>query len=263
MRLTDSPWIVPAGAAAILGFAAAFITRQLARVGEPVMIGQLVFAALLIGLILVLQNVLAISRLHSRERESRRRRHLIEIEAYINRLESAEVKSMLSELSGRLRAEEPSSSVSNTLTKEQPLRKGLLDELKDFSPRRHVVDIAVGVALGLAFGEVASSFTNDLLLPLIGFLIDGVDFSSLSLTFREGAGDVGAVTVRYGVFLGAIVNFLIIAVAVFLVLHAVKGLKEPEKPAASPETSKEQDLLAQIRDALSGRLPPSNSPRNH
>ncbi|MEM7411677.1 MAG: large-conductance mechanosensitive channel protein MscL [Myxococcota bacterium] len=129
---------------------------------------------------------------------------------------------------------------------------GMLSEFKDFAMRGNVVDMAVGVVIGGAFGKIVTSFTNDILLPPIGLATGGVDFSNLSLTLKEAAGEAAAVTVNYGVFINTVIDFLIIAFAIFLVVKAMNAAtkEEEEAPAAPPEPSKEEVLLTEIRDAL-------------
>ena len=128
----------------------------------------------------------------------------------------------------------------------------LISEFKDFAMRGNVVDMAVGVVIGGAFKEIVTSFTSDVLMPPIGLLTGGVDFSDLGLTLKEAAGETAAVSINYGVFLNTVLDFLIIAFAIFMVVKAMNAAmpKEEEAPAAPPEPSKEEVLLTEIRDAL-------------
>lgn len=135
----------------------------------------------------------------------------------------------------------------------------MLNEFKSFAMKGNVVDMAVGVVMGGAFGKIVASFTNDILMPPIGLALGGVDFSNLSIQLKEAAGDVQAVTINYGVFINVVIDFLIIAFAIFLV---VKGMntamaaakkKEAAAPPAPPAPSKEEVLLTEIRDALRSR----------
>ena len=128
----------------------------------------------------------------------------------------------------------------------------MISEFKDFAMKGNVVDMAVGVVMGGAFGKIVTSFTSDLLMPPIGLLTGGMDFSKLALTLKEKAGDVEAVTMNYGVFINALIDFLIIAFAIFMVVKAMNAAKkeEEEAPAAPPAPSKEEVLLTEIRDAL-------------
>lgn len=129
---------------------------------------------------------------------------------------------------------------------------GMMSEFKDFAMKGNVVDMAVGVVIGGAFGAVVTSFTNDILMPPIGVLMGGADFSNLALTIQEAIGDATAVTINYGVFLNKILDFLIIAFAIFLVVKAMNSaMKEEEEAPAEPST--EEVLLGEIRDALRNR----------
>ena len=129
---------------------------------------------------------------------------------------------------------------------------GMMDEFKDFAMRGNVVDMAVGIVVGGAFGKITTSFVNDVLMPPVGMLLGGVDFSDLALTLQEAQGEAEAVTLSYGLFINTILDFLIIAFAIFMVVKAMNSLKkkEEEAPEAPPEPSKEEVLLTEIRDAL-------------
>ncbi len=135
----------------------------------------------------------------------------------------------------------------------------MLSEFKDFAMKGNVVDMAVGVVIGGAFKSVVTSFTNDILMPPIGLLLGGVDFSNLAIKIKEAAGDVEAVSINYGVFINTVIDFLIIAFAIFLVVKAMNTAmeaskkKEAEAPAAPPEPTKEEQLLMEIRDAIKSR----------
>jgi len=132
---------------------------------------------------------------------------------------------------------------------------GLISEFKDFAMRGNVLDMAIGVVMGGAFGKIVSSFTNDVLMPPIGMLTGGIDFSDKAVILKEAAGDAAAVTLNYGVFLNVVLDFLIIAFAIFMVVKAMNAAqrKKAEAPPAPPEPSKEQILLTEIRDALRSR----------
>jgi large conductance mechanosensitive channel len=129
---------------------------------------------------------------------------------------------------------------------------GMMSEFKDFAMRGNVVDMAVGIVIGGAFGKIVSSFVNDVLMPPIGMLMGGVDFSDLSVVLQEAAGDVAAVTLNYGSFIQTVVDFIIIAFAIFMVIKAMNNMKkkEEEAPAAPPKPSAEVELLTEIRDSL-------------
>lgn len=131
----------------------------------------------------------------------------------------------------------------------------MMKEFREFAVRGNVVDMAVGIIIGGAFGKIVSSIVGDVILPPIGLLLGGVDFGSLAVTLKQAAGDAEAVVISYGTFIQTVVDFVIIAFAIFM---AVKGLnklkrKQAEAPAAPPAPSKEEILLAEIRDLLRER----------
>ncbi len=129
----------------------------------------------------------------------------------------------------------------------------MMSEFKDFAMRGNVVDMAVGIVIGAAFGKIVSSFVADVVMPPIGLMVGGVDFTNLSLTLQEAAGDVEAVAINYGAFLQNVFDFLIVAFAIFMVIKGMNSMKkeEEEAPEAPPEPSKEEVLLTEIRDLLS------------
>ncbi|MFI5235999.1 MAG: large-conductance mechanosensitive channel protein MscL [Gemmatimonadales bacterium] len=109
----------------------------------------------------------------------------------------------------------------------------MLKEFKEFALRGNVVDMAVGIIIGAAFGTIVKSLVDDVLMPPLGALVGGVDFSSLTLTIREASATAPAVVVRYGVFFNAVISFLIVAFAVFLLIRVMnRMLKHPEAEAA-------------------------------
>ena len=133
---------------------------------------------------------------------------------------------------------------------------GMMSEFKSFAMRGNVVDMAVGIVIGGAFGKIVSSFVADVLMPPIGLLLGNVDFSDLAVTLRAAAEGVEAVTLRYGVFIQTVIDFVIIAFAIFMVVKAMNSMKKEEEaapPPAPPEPSKEEVLLTEIRDALRSR----------
>lgn len=134
---------------------------------------------------------------------------------------------------------------------------GFFSEFKAFAVRGNVIDLAVGLVIGSAFGKIVSSLVADVITPPLGILIGGVDFSNLTVTLREAVGETPAVTINYGVFIQTIISFVIIAFAIFLVVRAINSLKrkEAEAPSAPPAPSKEETLLTEIRDALRERAP--------
>lgn len=132
---------------------------------------------------------------------------------------------------------------------------GMVNEFKQFVARGNVVDMAVGVIIGLAFGQIVSSLVSDVVMPPIGLLIGGVDFSDLVIVLREAENGVAAVTINYGTFIKRVVDFLIIAVVVFTAIKMISRLqrKEEPKPEAPAAPSNEEKLLAEIRDLLKTR----------
>ena len=131
----------------------------------------------------------------------------------------------------------------------------LVKEFKAFISRGNVIDLAVGVIIGGAFGKIVSSFVNDIVMPVIGIIIGGVDFSSLSVTVGAKLVDgemQGGSTITYGMFIQNIIDFLIIALCVFLFIKLINSFKKKkeEAPAAPPAPSKEEQLLTEIRDLL-------------
>ncbi len=131
----------------------------------------------------------------------------------------------------------------------------MMSEFREFAMRGNVVDMAVGIVIGGAFGKIVSSFVNDILMPPLGMAIGGVDFSQLSVVLREAAGEAEAVTLNYGSFIQTVVDFVIIAFAIFMVIKAMNSMKkkEEEKPAEPPKPSAEENLLSEIRDLLKER----------
>lgn len=129
---------------------------------------------------------------------------------------------------------------------------GMMTEFKEFAMRGNVVDMAVGIIIGAAFGKIVSSFVSDVIMPPIGVLIGGVDFTDLALTIQEASEGVEAVTIKYGQFIQTVFDFVIIAFAIFIAIKAMNSLKkkEEEAPAAPPEPSAEEKLLTEIRDLL-------------
>ena len=129
---------------------------------------------------------------------------------------------------------------------------GMMSEFKSFAMRGNVVDMAVGIVIGGAFGKIVSSFVNDVLMPPIGMLIGGVDFSDLAIVLKAATDEAEAVTMKYGMFIQTLLDFLIIAFAIFMVVKAMNAMKkkEEEKPAEPPKPSAEVELLTEIRDSL-------------
>jgi len=128
----------------------------------------------------------------------------------------------------------------------------MMSEFKDFAMKGNVVDMAVGIVIGGAFGKIVSSFVADVLMPPIGLLVGNVDFSDLAITLKSASEEGEAVLMNYGVFIQTVIDFIIIAFAIFMVVKAMNSLKKKEEaaPAAPPAPSKEEVLLTEIRDAL-------------
>ncbi|MFH0342831.1 MAG: large-conductance mechanosensitive channel protein MscL [Chromatiales bacterium] len=127
----------------------------------------------------------------------------------------------------------------------------MLQEFKAFAMRGNVVDMAVGIIIGAAFGKIVSSFVEDVIMPPIGFLVGGVDFSDLAITLQAAAGEVPAVTLNYGKFIQTVFDFAIVAFAIFIAIKAMNAMKKQEQtPAEPPPPSKEELLLTEIRDLI-------------
>ncbi|MDH4331546.1 MAG: large-conductance mechanosensitive channel protein MscL [Desulfobulbaceae bacterium] len=132
---------------------------------------------------------------------------------------------------------------------------GMMKEFKEFAVKGNVVDMAVGIIIGAAFGKIVSSFVGDVIMPPIGALLGGVDFSNLAFTVKEATGELPAVVIAYGKFIQTVVDFTIIAFAIFIAVKAINSFKrkEEEAPAAPPAPSAQEVLLAEIRDLLKER----------
>ncbi len=132
------------------------------------------------------------------------------------------------------------------------IKMTLVDEFKAFALRGSIIDMAVGIIIGAGFGKIVDSVVKDILMPPLGFLIGGIDFSSLGLTLKAAEGSSAAVVVRYGMFLNATISFTIVAFSVFLLIRGINALqkKEAAQPSLPPQPGKEELLLAEIRDLL-------------
>ena len=126
----------------------------------------------------------------------------------------------------------------------------IIKEFREFAMRGNVVDLAVGVIIGAAFGKIVSSLVADIIMPPLGLLIGGIDFKQFALTLRDAQGDIPAVVMHYGVFIQNV--FVIVAFAIFMAIKLINKLnrKKAEEPAAPPAPSKEEVLLSEIRDLL-------------
>lgn len=125
----------------------------------------------------------------------------------------------------------------------------MMKEFKEFAMRGNVLDMAVGIIIGGAFGKIISSLVSDVIMPPIGVLLGGVDFSSLAITLRQATETAPAVMLKYGVFINTVIDFLIVAFAIFLLVRGVNSLRKKQEaaPAAPP---KQEVLLEEIRDLL-------------
>jgi len=132
----------------------------------------------------------------------------------------------------------------------------IIDEFKAFALKGNVMDMAVGIIIGGAFGKIVSSFVNDVIMPPIGLLVGGVNFTDLKVTMKDAVGDIPAVTLNYGNFLQVTFDFLIIAFSIFMVIKFMNNLNRKKEaadavvPPPPPAPSKEEQLLTEIRDLL-------------
>ena len=128
----------------------------------------------------------------------------------------------------------------------------MMKEFKEFAMRGNVMDMAIGIIIGAAFGKIVSSFVADVLMPPLGLLLGGIDFTNFGIVLKAAVGDAPAVILAYGKFLQTVFDFIIIAFAIFLVIKAMNSMKrkEEEAPPAPPAPSKEELLLTEIRDVL-------------
>jgi large conductance mechanosensitive channel len=127
-------------------------------------------------------------------------------------------------------------------------------EFKEFAMRGNVVDLAVGVIIGAAFGKIVTSLVNDIIMPPIGYLTGGIDFKNLKILIKEGdpTKKIADVSINYGNFINTTIEFLIIAFCIFIIVKGINSLKKEEEvaPAADPAPTKEELLLTEIRDLL-------------
>jgi len=128
-----------------------------------------------------------------------------------------------------------------------------LNEFKAFAMKGNVIDMAVGIIIGAAFGKIVSSIVNDIIMPPIGLLVGGVNFTDLKVVMKAAVGDVPAVTLNYGNFLQVTLDFLIVAFSIFMVIKAMNAAKRKQEaapPPPLPAPTKEEVLLTEIRDLL-------------
>ena len=133
----------------------------------------------------------------------------------------------------------------------------MLKEFKEFAVKGNVVDMAVGIIIGAAFGKIVSSFVSDVIMPPIGLLVGNLDFSQLALVIREGTEDVPAVTIKYGVFLNHVIDFTIVAFAIYLLVSQINRLKRHEAP--KPVTTKGCPFCMSTIDVKATRCPQCTS----
>lgn len=129
---------------------------------------------------------------------------------------------------------------------------GIIQEFKAFAMKGNVIDMAVGIIIGAAFGKIISSMVNDIIMPPLGLLIGGVNFTDLSIVMKAAEGDTPAVSINYGNFLQVSFDFLIVAFAIFMLIKAINAAqkKQEQAPVTPPAPTKEEVLLTEIRDLL-------------
>ncbi len=134
----------------------------------------------------------------------------------------------------------------------------IISEFKAFAVKGNVVDMAVGIIIGAAFGKIVTSFVGDVIMPPVGLLIGGVDFTDLAITLKAAEGAAPAVMLSYGKFIQTILDFVIVAFAIFMGVKAINRLKREEAaaPEAPPAPTKDQELLSEIRDLLKAQQKP-------
>ena len=130
---------------------------------------------------------------------------------------------------------------------------GMLQEFRDFAARGNVVDMAVGVIMGAAFGKITTALVNDVLMPPLGLALGGVDFSDKAIVLRAATETVPGVAIKYGVLINTVIDFTIVALAVFVLVKAINKMKKKQEAAPPPGPSREEVLLTEIRDALRAR----------
>lgn len=128
----------------------------------------------------------------------------------------------------------------------------MLKEFREFAMKGNVVDMAVGIVIGAGFGKIVSSLVSDIIMPAVGLIVGGVNFTGLKITLKEAEGTAAAVTLNYGTFIQTVFDFTIIAFAIFMVVKGMNRLRknDAQTPAAPPAPTKDQELLMEIRDLL-------------
>ncbi|MEM9618671.1 MAG: large-conductance mechanosensitive channel protein MscL [Pseudomonadota bacterium] len=132
---------------------------------------------------------------------------------------------------------------------------GIIKEFQEFAVKGNVVDMAVGIIIGGAFGTIVKSLVSDIIMPPIGILMGGIDFSEIVITLQQATADAEAVTMNIGVFINNVISFVIVAWAVFMLVKGMNSLKkkQEEEPAEAPAPPRSEVLLEEIRDALKAR----------
>jgi large conductance mechanosensitive channel len=132
---------------------------------------------------------------------------------------------------------------------------GMAKEFKEFAMKGNMLDMAIGIVIGAAFGKIVSSVVADVLMPPLGLLLGGVNFTALKVTLKEAVGDTAAITLNYGAFLQTVLDFVIVAFAIFLMIRGINSMrkKQEEAPAAPAPPPNQEILLAEIRDLLKNR----------
>ncbi|UPT54553.1 large-conductance mechanosensitive channel protein MscL [Dickeya zeae] len=132
----------------------------------------------------------------------------------------------------------------------------LIKEFREFAMRGNVVDLAVGVIIGAAFGKIVSSLVSDIIMPPLGLLIGGVDFKQFHWVLREAQGNLAAVSINYGTFIQNILDFVIVAFAIFIAIKLMNKLRrtQQEQPNTPPKVTAEEKLLTEIRDLLKQQI---------
>ncbi|MFH1207640.1 MAG: large-conductance mechanosensitive channel protein MscL [Patescibacteria group bacterium] len=126
----------------------------------------------------------------------------------------------------------------------------IIKEFREFAVKGNVMDLAVAVIIGGAFGKIITSFVNDVLMPFIGMLFGGINFTSLKIVLKKAADGTAMATLNYGAFIQAVIDFLLIASVIFLMVKLINSLKRREESAKTPEPTTQEKLLTEIRDLL-------------
>jgi len=155
----------------------------------------------------------------------------------------------------RSKAQSPKKIIENLINPESIDTMSMMQEFKDFAVKGNVVDMAVGIIIGAAFGKIVTALVSGVIMPPIGVLLGGVDFSDLAFVVKEAVGEAPAVVISYGSFIQTLIDFTIIAFAIFMIVKGINNLKkkQEEAPKAPPAPSAEQVLLTEIRDLLKSK----------